>query len=581
MTAHGGTLIADILAAQGVTHLFTLCGGHISPILVAAKARGLRVVDTRQEATAVFAADALARLTGRPGVAAVTAGPGVTNSLTALQNASLAQSPLVLLGGAAATVLKGKGSLQDVDQLSLVRPAVKKALALRSSCDFRPVLQEAFRIAAGGVPGPVFVECPIDLLYPEDLVRRWYGGTSAPPRAAGLRERLLRFYLQRHVDRLFACPWPEDLPEPPPTAWIAPAHRALEAARRLLAQARRPVAVVGSQALLSPGEAPALARALEALGLPVYLTGMARGLLGPDHPRQFRHQRRQTLKEADLVLLAGMPCDFRLDYGRAISPRAALVAVNRSRRDLRLNRRPTLALRADPGQTLRRLAAGAAPSPGWGPWIETLRAREAAREADIRRQAGEGAAAEGVHPLAFLLALDRFLGEDSLVVADGGDFVASAAYTLRPRGPLTWLDPGVFGTLGVGAGFALGAALARPEREIWLLYGDGAAGYSLVELDTFRRHGLPVIAVVGNDAAWAQIARDQVAYLGDDVATVLRPTEYETVAQGLGARGFSVRNIGDIAPALAAAREAARAGVPALVNVHLAPSEFRQGSISM
>jgi acetolactate synthase-1/2/3 large subunit len=308
---------------------------------------------------------------------------------------------------------------------------------------------------------------------------------------------------------------------------------------------------------------------------------MARGLLGIAHPRQFRHQRRQTLKEADLVLLAGMPCDFRLDYGRAISPRAALVAVNRSRRDLRLNRRPTLALRADPGQILRRLAAGAAPSPGWGPWIETLRAREAAREAEIRRQAAEGAAAGRVHPLAFLLELDRFLGEDSLVVADGGDFVASAAYTLRPRGPLTWLDPGVFGTLGVGAGFALGAALARPDREIWLLYGDGAAGYSLMELDTFRRHGLPVIAVVGNDAAWAQIARDQVAYLGDDVATVLRPTEYETVAQGLGARGFSVRSSGDIAPALTAARETARAGIPALVNVHLAPSAFRQGSISM
>ncbi len=576
---HGGDLIAEILAAHQVRHLFTLCGGHISPILVAAKQRGIRVVDTRHEASAVFAADALARLTGRPGVAAVTAGPGVTNTLTALQNAALAQSPLVLLGGAAATVLKGKGSLQDVDQLAMVRPVVKRALALRTSCDVLPMLQAAFRIAAGGVPGPVFVECPIDLLYPEELVRTWYGTSSANDRTADLRGRLVRFYLKRHVDRMFACPWPNGsqgagtpvAPDVPP--------RALASVRRHLRRARRPVAVVGSQALLLPDQAPSLAHALDALGLPVYLTGMARGLLGPRHPRQMRHGRRQALQEADLVLLAGMACDFRLDYGRAIGPQARLIAVNRSRRDLRLNRRPTLALRADPGHALRQLAPTAAPSPRWNPWIERLQQREAQREAEIRDRAA--APVEGVNPLAFLLELDHFLEDDSLIVADGGDFVASAAYILRPRGPLGWLDPGVFGTLGVGGGFALGAGLARPGSEIWLLYGDGAAGYSLAEVDTFVRHGLPVIMVVGNDAGWSQIARDQVEYLGDDVATTLRPTAYDAVARGFGARGFEVRGPGDIAPALAAARQTARSGTPALVNVHLGRTDFRKGSISM
>jgi acetolactate synthase-like protein len=576
---HGGDLIAEILATHHVSHLFTLCGGHISPILVAAKNRGIRVVDTRHEASAVFAADAVARLTGRPGVAAVTAGPGVTNALTALQNAALAQSPLVLLGGAAATVLKGKGSLQDVDQLSLVRPVVKKALALRTSCDLLPMIENAFRIAASGVPGPVFVECPIDLLYPEELVRSWYGGSAAKPRAAGLRARLVQFYLKRHVDRMFACPWPDAPRGTSPAAVPCLPPRALEAVRGYLAQARRPVAVVGSQAVLFPDDAPALAQALDALGLPVYLTGMARGLLGPSHPRQMRHQRRQALQEADLVLLAGMACDFRLDYGRAINPQAHLIAFNRSRRDLRLNRRPTLALQTDPCRALCHLAPPVAPAPRWRPWLERLQQREAQREADIRSQAA--APVTGVNPLAFLLELERFLENDSLIVADGGDFVASAAYILRPRGPLGWMDPGVFGTLGAGAGFALGAALARPGHEIWILYGDGAAGYSLVEIDTFVRHGLPVIMVVGNDAGWSQIARDQVDYLGDDVATVLRPTAYEEVARGFGARGFGVHAPGDIAPALAAARETARTGTPALINVHLGRTDFRKGSISM
>jgi thiamine pyrophosphate-dependent acetolactate synthase large subunit-like protein len=267
----GGDLIADVLVRQGVRFVFTLCGGHISPILVSAKARGLRVVDTRHEATAVFAADAVARLSGVPGVAAVTAGPGVTNTITALKNAQMAQSALVILGGATATLLRGRGALQDIDQMALVRPHVKKAVSVGRVRDLLPALEDAFRLSREGVPGPVFVECPVDLLYPEDVVRSWYGANAeGTPRGLGGRAR--QWYVRRHLSRLFAGAdrtgvGTEPSPVPPPAPDIARVRRGAT----LLRRAERPVLLVGSQALLTPGEAPDLARAVEALGLPVFL----------------------------------------------------------------------------------------------------------------------------------------------------------------------------------------------------------------------------------------------------------------------------------------------------------------------
>ncbi len=580
MDLHGGVVVARFLAERQVACLFTLCGGHISPILVAAKAAGIRVVDMRHEANAVFAADAVSRLTGRPGVAAVTAGPGVTNTITALQNAAMAQSPVILIGGAAPTVLKGRGALQDIDQMSLLRPVVKQALTVKRNCDILPVLESAFQTATSGVPGPVFVECPIDLLYPESMVREWYGGQKQDTPPHTLRERLLKAYLGRHVDRMFACSF-ETMEAGP---W-SPAETAIDAAlitkaADILRQSRQPVAIVGSQALLQATRAPILAQALTQIGLPVYLTGMARGLMGRDHPLVMRHQRRQALKAADTVLIAGMPCDFRLDYGRAIARQATVIGVNRSRRDLRLNRTPQLAVAADPGRFLEALAEeGTFPQEQWTPWMDSLRKREAERDAAIQAQADE--VVDGINPLHFLKTLDAFLDDRALLVADGGDFVASAAYTLRPRGPLSWLDPGVFGTLGVGAGFAAGAKLCRPDAEVWLIYGDGSAGYTLAEFDTLVRHKLPVIAVVGNDAGWSQIARDQVTYLQDDVATVLAPTAYDQVVEGLGAKGISIAQPEEIVPALEEARRTAAGGRPVLINVHIGRTGFRDGSISM
>ena len=582
--------MADVLARQGVRFLFTLCGGHIAPILVSARARGLRVVDTRHEATAVFAADAVARLTGVPGVAAVTAGPGVTNTITALKNAQLAESPIVLLGGAAATLLRGQGALQDIDQMALVRPHVKRASRVTRVRELVPALEEAFELSRAGVPGPVFLECPVDLLYPEAVVREWYArssdgrGVTATGAGGGARplgELARRWYVGRHVERLLAGGGRSTSDRPRPVAPPEPDEARVRRAAILLSRSERPVLLVGSQALLSATETEDLAEAVRTLGAPVYLSGMARGLLGARDPLQMRHRRKEALREADLVVLAGVPCDFRLDYGRQIGRRAVVVSANRSRAEIARNRRPAVPALGAPELFLRRLVrAASGPRPAWAAWRDALRARDDARDSEIAAQA-EADSTGGLNPLAVCRGLEDALADDSVIVADGGDFVSTASYVLRPRRPLSWLDPGPFGTLGVGAGFALGAKLVRPSADVWVVYGDGSVGYSLVEADTFARHRLGIVALVGNDAGWTQIAREQVEVLRDDVGTVLAPSAYERAAEGLGARGLRLDEAGRILPVLEEAREIARSGRPVYVNARIGRTDFRKGSISM
>lgn len=580
-TRHGGDLVAAVLKQHGVRFLFTLCGGHISPILIGAERAGLRVIDTRHEATAVFAADAVARLTGVPGVAAVTAGPGLTNTITAVKNAQMAQSPVLILGGATATLLKGRGSLQDIDQMALMKPHVKWSATVRRVRDIAPTLTRALAAAQSGVPGPVFVELPVDLLYPQATVREWHAAVAGRGRSLGARAT--RLYLNRHVSRLFRRAFAGGVPPPAPVDVALPAPAEVQKAVATLRAAQRPVLVVGSQALLDAAEAEALQAAVRRLGIPTYLSGMARGLLGHD-PLHARHKRRQALKEADVVILAGVPCDFRLNYGRQIGRKTTLIAANRSRDDLTRNRKPDQALHADPGAFVRQLAAAwDGPPAAWAAWREKLAARDGARDAEIAADAARGgySADAPVNPLALCRALEARAARDSIFIGDGGDFVATASYIVRPRAPLSWLDPGAFGTLGAGAGFALAAKLVRPQAEVWLLYGDGSAGYSLAEFDTFARHGVPVIAVVGNDASWAQIAREQVAIFGTALGTELARTAYHTVADGYGGTGLLLHSAEALSDTLAQAQALAASGRPVLVNAWLAATDFRDGSISM
>jgi len=526
----------------------------------------------------VFAADAVARLSGMTGVAAVTAGPGLTNTITAIKNAQLAQSPVVIIAGAAPTVLKGKGALQDIDQKALVRPHVKFLKCVRRVRDLVPAVRQAFAAAREGVPGPVLVECPVDLLYDESVIREWYA--QATPSGHSLSARLIKRYLEFHLRRQFASSG--HIPPAPVSDREIPRASDNQVARvaTALAHAEKPLLLIGSQALLQEQRVPDLVRAVVSLDVPVFLSGMARGLLGKAHPLHMRHGRRLALKESDCVILAGVPCDFRLDYGNHIPRRATLISVNRSKRDLTLNRRPGIGVMADAASFLCDLDTTIESTrKNRHDWIARLRARDDEREREIDVQAS--AATEFINPLCLLKAIDEVLADDSIIVADGGDFVATASYTVRPRGPLSWLDPGVFGTLGVGAGFAMGAKLVRPGSETWILYGDGALGYSLIEFETFARLKIPVIAVVGNDACWSQIAREQVKLLHDDVGTRLQHTDYHVAAEGLGARGFLLSDPAQINSVLQQAKEAAAGGQPVLINALLGSSSFRDGSVSM
>ena len=576
---NGGDIIGRVLQEKQVKYLFTLCGGHISPIIVGAKSNGIRVIDVRHEATAVFAADAMARFSGIPGVAVVTAGPGVTNSITALKNAQLAESPIVLLGGAVATVLKGKGALQDIEQIKLLESTVKWASKIEQDCDIVPMIEEAFDVAQSGIPGPIFLECPIDLLYDEALVRKWYDIGSE--RHGTIRQKLTGWYLRRHVDKLFACSDTEIKSEEQETE-IIPFHVNEEDLEKILSQinnVEKPVMIIGSQSMIKTEEAENLSKAIEDLGIPVYLAGMARGLLGKDHPFYFRHKRTMALKEADLVILAGMPQDFRLNYGRSINPKAYLISINRSEQELKKNRKPDLAVQADSSYFLQTLVQEEKIDKDFREWIKTLRDRETARIDEIEQFMNEKT--EYLNPLNLCQEIESVIDEDSIIVVDGGDFIATASYIVKPTGPLRWIDAGPFGTLGAGAGFALSAKLLNPNSEVWLLYGDGAAGYSIAEFDTFVRHDIPIISIIGNDGGWTQIQRDQVKYLGDDVATTLKHNDYHIVAKGYGAEGLFVNDPKNLTDILNEAKKLNKKGRPVLINALIGKTDFRDGSISM
>jgi len=384
---------------------------------------------------------------------------------------------------------------------------------------------------------------------------------------------LYRQFNQPHVS--ISPPSRESLPPKPS---VKTQH--VDKVASLLRKAERPVLIVGSQALANCRDPGPIARAVAALGIPTWLGGMARGLLGRHSDIQFRHKRGAALKEADLVIVAGFPFDFRLGYGRGFSSRATLVAANLSSSEMRKNRRPEVPVHMHAGEFLEELAKAVGRGLGRrNQWFDVLRARENARDAEIHAQAQ--ATTDLVNPLHLFQRIEERMADDAVLVVDGGDFVATASYILRPRQPLSWLDPGVFGTLGVGGGFAVGASLVRPGKEVWLIYGDGSCAYSLAEMDTCVRHGLAPIAVIGTDGSWSQIAREQVPMLGTDIGTVLKRSAYHEVARGYGAVGRLLDDPAKIDATLDEAKTLAASGQPVVINVHIAGTDFRKGSISV
>ena len=378
--------------------------------------------------TPFFAADAVARLTGVPGVAAVTAGPGVTNTLTAVKNAQMAQSPVILLGGAAATAVQGRGALQDIEQLDLFKSVVKWSKSVRRVKDIVPTMERAFREATSGTPGPVFVELPIDTLYDESIVKSFYD----VPAGKSLASKAVRRYLDWHVNRLFSGGQDQrvgsKIDRNPP---VLDKGKINQVAQKLLA-AEKPVILVGAQTVLDTERATALAEAVEKIGAPVFLSSMARGLLGKNHPLQMRHKRRNALKEADVIILAGVPCDFRLDYGNHIPRRAFYISSNLSKTDLTKNRRPEIGLLGDPGLFLRELAAKMPAGERWTDWLATLRDRHETRQTEIENMGL--APTQFINPLTLCQELERQTDRETILVADGGDFVGTASYIVQPPG---------------------------------------------------------------------------------------------------------------------------------------------------
>jgi acetolactate synthase-1/2/3 large subunit len=543
---HGGRLVARALKQHGTTHVFTLCGGHIQAIYDGCLDEGIRVVDVRHEQTAGHAADGYARVTGRPGVCAVTAGPGVTDVVTAVANAQRAGIPIVVIGGAGPRALCDMGSLQDMDAVTLMRPITKWSVQVPEVRRIEEYIDAAFRIAQANVPGAVFLEMPLDLL----------------------------MNMSDDAERPLTRPLPE-----PPRPNGDP--RALSQASRVLAESSRPAFLVGTQIRWSPAR-DAIKKAADAIQAPFFLNGMARGGLPPEHPNLFARARKLALAQADAVFVFGTPFDFRVDYGRSPTwaPGARIVQVDLDGAELGRNRAIDVAIHGDSGLVLEHLAASASSSAkvDRSAWLATVRAEEAKRRAKMEAELSSEASPP--NPLRVCAELGKRLGPNDVVVGDGGDFIATAASVLKLEWPQVWMDPGPLGTLGVGPGYAMAAKLVRPDAHVVLVYGDGSFGLHALEFEAMVRQGIAVIAVIGNDAGWTQIRRGQVELYGEAraVATALEYTRYEKVVEAVGGFGAWVERLEDLAPALDAAFASKKASC---VNVKIAKSDFRKGAISV
>jgi len=541
---HGGRLIADAIHAEGVDALFTLTGGHISPIYDGCKDVGIRVIDVRHEQAAAHAADAYARLTFTPGVAAVTAGPGVTDAITGVTNAYYANSPMVLLGGRNPLALEGMGALQDAPQLELLRPVTKRADTALETRRLREVMGYAFRDATSPRMGPTYVDLPMDVLMtPVD--------TDQVVPAGG------RF-----------------------THAAGPDPDAVSRAADLLASAEHPVVLSGSGTYWAQAweELGALA---EVAQLPVFVNGMSRGILPSDHPHLLGLSRKHALRQADVVLALGVDLDFRLGYGRppAFRDDVAVIHVDPQPDRLSHNRDVEVGVVSDVGGFLRALLEhegkfGRAEATAW---LEELRAEDARRTA--ARDEASRSDASPVHPLRFAREVARWVDPGSLVIGDGGDIVAHTAGQVRVDKPGHWMDPGPFGCLGVGAPFALAAKHVYPDTPVLVVYGDGSFGLNGMEYESAVRQDLPFVGVVGNDGAWGEMKAFHERVYGAEgmVAQELsQATSYEGMVEALGGYGERVERPDDIGPALDRAQQS---GVPALVNVIL-DRTFRRESTS-
>ncbi|HEX4837431.1 MAG TPA: acetolactate synthase [Solirubrobacteraceae bacterium] len=523
---HGGRLIARRLKAHGVSKLFTLSGGHLFSIYDGCRAEGIDIVDVRHEQTAAFAAEGWAKVTREPGVCALTAGPGVTNGMSAIASAQANHTPILVLGGRAPAMRWGQGSLQEIDHVPLVRPLCKLATTAQSTAEIPGLVDEALATAMTPHSGPAFLDFPLDYVFMD----------APEPEPAPRRER---------QEAGGADP------------------EAIERAARLLSEAERPVVMAGTDLYWGHGE-QALIEIAETLRIPVFLNGLARGCIPADHELFLSRTRSQALEEADVALVIGVPMDFRLGFGGSFGEDTSIVAIDVAEPQRRHPREPAVELYGGLASTLADLCAAAGGKALHSePWIAGLRAAEVERRTAERAELDDDRAP--LHPMRLYAELGKALDRDAIVIGDGGDFVSYAGRVIDSFEPGCWLDPGPFGCLGTGPGYALAAKLAHPDRQVVLLLGDGAFGFSGMEFDTLARHGVNVVGVMGNNGIWALEKHPMEFLYGYSVAADLRPvTRYDEVVKALGGHGELVERPQDVALAL---ERAFQAGRPALVNV--------------
>jgi acetolactate synthase-1/2/3 large subunit len=530
---HGGRLAAKALKAADVECVFTLSGGHVMGIYDGCLDEGIRVVDVRHEQAATHAADAWARLNpGKVGVAILTAGPGVTDGITGVANAWRANSPILVIGGQGPFNNLRRGSLQEMDHVSVMRPITKWADACYETGRIAEYIESAIRTATSGVPGPAFLEIPMDVLH-------------APVDLDAITMPTFRDYRVAHG---------------------APEHLLADAAQ-LIADAEKPMIMAGTALKWSEG-AEALAEFVEATNIPCYTNGMGRGQLPMSHPQFFSRSRRDALAGADVVILAGTPLDFRMKYGASIGPDAQIIQLDLEESLIGQNRSAAVGLVGNLGVNLDELTEMLGPSVDASEWSAELRAIEDAAEA---AQASQLTSDEvPIDPLRLCKEIADVIAADDemIVIGDGGDIVAQASKVIKVPDNGVWMDPGPLGTLGVGMPFALAAQIANPDKRVLIVYGDGSFGLNGFEFDTAVRFGLPIVGVVGNDAAWGQMMRPQAMIYGADrlVATELAYTRYDLVVEALGGHGEHDTEPGQIA---AAFERAFASGKPALINVEM------------
>jgi acetolactate synthase I/II/III large subunit len=523
---HGGRLIAKRLKAHGVRKLFTLSGGHLFSVYDGCRAEGIDIVDVRHEQAATFAAEGWAKVTREPGVAALTAGPGVTNGMSAMAGAMQNHSPMLVLGGRAPQMRWGQGSLQEIDHVPFVRPVTKLASTAASTADIPGLVDDALATALRPHSGPTFVDLPLDFVFME---------ADEPDAGPAL---------------------PDPLDEP--------VAEGVERALALLAGAGRPVIMAGTDLYWGKGER-ALVELAERRGIPVFLNGLARGCVPADHELFFSRARGEALKGADVALVVGVPMDFRLGFGGSFGDDTQIIVLGRTEPERDHPRAPAVELYGGMDATLRALVGDGADTAAWVKRLRVIesdkRAAEAAELSDDRAP---------LHPMRLYKELGEVLDRDAIIIGDGGDFVSYAGRVIDSYEPGCWLDPGPYGCLGCGPGYALAAKLARPDKQVVLLLGDGAFGFSAMEFDTLARHGVNVVGVMGNNGIWALEKHPMEFLYGYSVAADLRPgTRYDQVVTALGGHGELVERPGGVKPALARAFEA---GKPALLNVLTDPT---------